>query len=257
MRKSYEKYILSSVLKGQLHEKPFTHCIIDNFLPKDLAQKLEEDFLNYDNAKWFCYNNEIEEKKSLSDWRSFPKDTYDCFYFLNSEVFVKSLEQLFSEKLLADYGLHGGGWHIHANGGKLNPHLDYETHPFLGYTRKLNLIIYLSQDWKSEYGGSFGLWESKGDNINNLSKKVEVKFNRAIIFDTTQNSWHGLAEKVSCPENVYRKSLAVFYLQEAKKFNKRKRALFAPTKDQINNIDVLNLIEKRSNFNQSTNCYIK
>ena len=42
--------------------------------------------------------------------------------------------------LLPDNGLNGGGWHIHANGGKLNPHLDYSMHPKLPYQRKIILL---------------------------------------------------------------------------------------------------------------------
>jgi hypothetical protein len=36
--------------------------------------------------------------------------------------------------LVADLGLHGGGLHSHARGGKLNVHLDYDIHPKLDYS---------------------------------------------------------------------------------------------------------------------------
>ena len=39
-----------------------------------------------------------------------------------------------------------------------------------------------------------------------------VKFNTAIIFKTNEISWHGLPEPIKCPENVYRKSLAYYYV---------------------------------------------
>ena len=50
-------------------------------------------------------------------------------------------------------GLNGGGWHIHANGGKLNPHLDYSMYPKLPYQRKLNIIVYLQPNWEESWGG--------------------------------------------------------------------------------------------------------
>lgn len=257
MHKKHKEHIINSINSASIERKPFRHCVIDNFLPLDLANDLEKEFLNYEDDKWFCYKNEIEEKKCLSDWRSFPKNTYECFYFFNSEIFIKNLELVFSEKLLADYGLHGGGWHIHANGGKLNPHLDYEVHPFLGHKRKLNLIIYLSKNWQKEYGGSFGLWEVSSNNEKRINKKINIKFNRALIFDTSQNSWHGLAEKVQCPEEVFRKSLAVYYLQENNNCSGRKRALFAPVENQVDDEKILNLIKERSDFNKSKNSYVR
>ena len=34
--------------------------------------------------------------------------------------------------------------------------------------------------------------------------KTYPKFNTAIIFQTNDYSWHGLPEKIMCPENVFR-----------------------------------------------------
>ena len=75
---------------------------------------------------------------------------------------------------------------------------------------------------------------------------IEIKFNRAILFDTSQNSWHGLPKGIDCPEGFYRKSLAVYYLTDIDdETGDRKRALFAPYGEQENNKDVLEFIENR------------
>ena len=80
-----------------------------------------------------------------------------------------------------------------------------------------------------------------------LVKTIEPKFNRAILFDTTQNSWHGLPQPLMCPSDRYRKSIAVYYLTNVDdNTEERYRALFVPTKNQSNNKDVLKLIESRS-----------
>ena len=44
--------------------------------------------------------------------------------------------------------------------------------------------------------------------------KSHVKFNSAIVFQTNEISWHGLPEKIMCPEGVYRKSLAYYYISQ-------------------------------------------
>lgn len=246
--------IIKSLSNLQIETSPYDHAIIDNFLDEDFAKKLSSEFPDFNDDIWFNYKNKIEDKKLLSDWRKFPTGTYQLFTFLNSPVILELLSNIFGTKLYPDHGLHGGGWHIHANGGKLNPHLDYSMHPHLELQRKLNLIIYLCEDWNDSYGGHFGLWNNDS---TVLEKEISVGFNKAVLFDTTQNSWHGLSRQVNCPENKYRKSLAIYYLCEPPHgVDKRSRALFAPTEDQKNDESVLDLIKKRSDYNTSKSVYI-
>ena len=74
-------------------------------------------------------------------------------------------------------------------------------------------------------------------------------FNRAVLFDTTQNSWHGVTEGIFCPKDQYRKSLALYYLIPTNDLdNKRQKALFAPREEQIGNSEVENLIKTRSGY---------
>jgi len=152
------------------------------------------------------------------------------------------------QKLYPDIGLHGGGWHIHGRGGKLNIHLDYSIHPKSGLQRKLNLIVYLTEEWESEWGGGLELWSHDPDKKLPLrrEKTIHNVFNRAILFDTTQNSWHGLPQPLSCPEGVYRKSLAVYYMTDPPdKVDPRQRALYAPTEEQSDDKEVLDFIQQR------------
>ena len=255
-----KKSILKS-LKSYGKSGPFDHCVIDNFFEKAIANQLEDEFPAFESDVWHKYNNEIEVKKVCNDWNAFPKLTYQVFNFLNSNEFIEllSVNILDKNKLFSDVGLNGGGWHIHKRGGKLNTHLDYSLHPKLGLQRKLNIIIYLNSKWEKEWDGKLGLWSNESDTKpGNLAKEIEPKFNRAILFDTTQNSWHGLPNPVKCPENEHRKSLAVYYLCEPpENINKRGKALFAPTSSQENNEEVLELIKKRSNIDSSSSVYTK
>jgi hypothetical protein len=238
--------------------KPFDYCVIDNFFKDSIADQLSEEIPSFESPFWHEYNNAIEIKKTCNDWNKFPKLTYNTFSFLNSNTFIKYLEGLSKNfPLFADHGLNGGGWHIHSNGGKLNPHLDYSIHPKLGLQRKLNIIIYLEKDWKNEWGGHLGLYsDTESDKSKKLEIEIEPKFNRCIIFDTTQNSWHGLSQVVNTPPNYCRKSMAVYYLTlPPKNVNERCKALFAPTKDQDGDKEVIDLIHKRSNINFSSSVY--
>jgi hypothetical protein len=88
------------------------------------------------------------------------------------------------------------------------------------------------------------------DQINQPKEKYKIVdniFNRAIIFDTTQNSWHGFPNELTCPKSIYRKSIAMYYLIDPPENTvKRMRALYAPREDQLDNIEIKKLIEQRS-----------
>jgi len=228
---------------------PFPHLVIDDFVDADFANSLAGEFPVIDDSSLFTYSNPLEKKSALNDWNRFPASTYKFFEYLCSETFVSTLGEILGIKLYPDFGLHGGGWHMHPDGGKLNPHLDYNIHPKLGLQRRINLILYLSQDWQSEFGGHFGLWSN--DPVSSrplrLEKEVEIKFNRAVIFDTTYQSWHGLSRQVSSGGTNVRKSLAIYYLCDPPaNTENRQRALYAPTEDQISNPDIEELIRKRA-----------
>jgi len=232
---------------------PFDHCVIDNFLLD--PETIEREFLDYDSEHWLEYNNIVQHKKLNCDWFLFPKNTYQLFAYLNSPDFVDKLSKLVGCKLYSDPGLQAGGWHMHGSGGSLNPHLDYSIHPKLPLQRKLNLIIYLSKDLKEEHGGHFGLW-SGTNTPDQLVKEVAPIFNRAVIFDTTQNSWHGLSRICSVPKGVYRKSIAIYYLTDLPEdADSRPRALFGLVGDQESMIDEINscphLIANKNTANNS------
>ena len=98
---------------------------------------------------------------------------------------------------------------MHPKNGRLHVHLDYEKHPSLEKERRLNVILYLSKDWKKEWNGETQLWDAK---MENCIVKSDIVFNTAIIFKTNEISWHGLPDKIMCPEGTYRKSIAYYYI---------------------------------------------
>jgi hypothetical protein len=249
---------LQTSIRTFKQEKPFPFVIIDQFLETSLAAELEADFLPYDSPKWFVYKNQIEDKKALNDWNVFPPTTYCFFSYLNSPEFVTILSSLVDTQLYVDQGLHGGGWHVHGPGGNLNPHLDYSIHPKLKLQRKLNLIIYISNALREEHGGHLGLYahDAKSQQPGKCEHEIAPRYNRAVLFDTTQHSWHGMSRGLSQPEGIYRKSLAIYYLcQPVADADQRDRALFAPRESQFGNQAVEELIRSRSRAATSEQVY--
>lgn len=198
------------------NNNPFPHVIIENFLDKDFIEKINVEFPNnYDN--WHMYNNPLEVKYAYDDISNFPENIKLLFKTLESKETIELISQISSiNSLEADPTLHGCGLHAHPKNGRLFVHLDYEKHPQLkNKERRINIILYLSKNWKPEWNGATELWDDK-----QMVKKSEVKFNNALIFQTNDISWHGIPKKINCPENEFRKSIAYYYLSPIVSENK-------------------------------------
>lgn len=239
---------IEKILDSEICREPFDHVVIDDFFDPQVAFSLASEFPEFRSNLWYDYSNPLEVKKTMNFWDRFPPTTYQVFWDLCSPSFSAVLSEKFGADIEADIGLNGGGWHIHGSGGKLNVHQDYSIHPKMPKQRKLNIIYHLSRDWDNAWGGNLQLWnhDPETNKPKNMAKVVDVKFNRAVIFDTTQHSWHGFAGKLTCPEGAYRKTLAVYYVQNPEaNADTRYRAEFAPSEEQKNDPSVLQLIEDR------------
>jgi len=147
-------------LRGKfLSAKPFNHVVIDNFFKYDVAMSIVENLPGYDSEVDATYDNAIEKKRTVQNWTKFPKSVYSAMTELVSQEFTDHLRFMTGEEeLVADFGLHGGGMHLHQAGDYLNVHLDYDIHPKLNMKRKLNIIIYLNPEWQVSWRGNLGLW---------------------------------------------------------------------------------------------------
>jgi len=252
--------VSNSIKHNYLKANPFPHVIIDDFLESSLASQIATEFPSYESQFLDEYSNQIEEKKLLNHWNKFGPSTYSTLSFLCSQRFSDILTDFTSSKALnADIGLHGAGIHMHSRGGKNNVHLDYSIHPKLGLQRKLNLIIYLTPDWDPSWNGSLGLYKGDKTQPTELVKEIIPKFNRAILFDVTGLSWHGLPDPITCPSSISRNSLALFYLQEPDQTadKKRVKATFSPAPWQIDDPEVLRTIQMRSNLGSASSIYLQ
>ena len=211
-----------------LSSSPFPHIVIDNFLNKDLCEKLLSDFPHHREDFWLKYNNPLEKKLLYNHIdKNMPESIGDALHHLNNSDTINFLEKLTGiSSLHSDPFLHGGGMHCTKRGGKLDVHIDYCLHPTLKMERRINLIVYLNKNWEPSYGGNLELWNKY---VNLCVQSIEPIFNRAVIFDTGDNSFHGHPEPLNCPEEVSRKSLALYYLTDPRvDVTERYKAKFVP-----------------------------
>ena len=60
------KKSLRNSLKKFKRNKPFDHCVVDNFLTDDILKKIIKEFPKYDQNNWHVYKNQLEDKKTLN-----------------------------------------------------------------------------------------------------------------------------------------------------------------------------------------------
>ena len=112
--------------------------------------------------------------------------------------------------MIADPELFGGGLHQSIKGAFLNVHIDYNFHPKTKHHRRLNVLIYMNKNWGDEYEGHLELWDIN-ETRQNLLEKISPKFNRCVIFETNDVSFHGHPKPLNIPDGMSRKSLATYY----------------------------------------------
>jgi len=212
--------------------KPYAYHIEDNVLNNDFALSIQHEILNIIDNDWDRYDNPFEQKYTLRDKNNFPKNTQQLFNMLTSDDFIECLSDKVGIKLKNDPNKNWFGIHKYDHGDKLDIHVDAGLHPVTNDKKQITLGIYLSKDWKEKNGGHLEIWD--GDNsINNNAKlskviyKILPSFNRLIIFDNNDYSWHGSPEPIKCNNDEKRIFLTLSYLSENHNYdNKRKKAFF-------------------------------
>ena len=189
--------------------EPFPHVVVDDLLDVPLLERVLDEFESMDRGTWHQTDSTRERKWSTEDVRRLGPFTSALIAQLNAGPFVTFLEELTGiAGLLPDPHLRGGGLHEIRPGGLLGVHADFNIHKRLKVYRRMNLLIYLNKAWEPSWGGSLELWDSGG---RQCVRTVEPIFNRAVLFDASNFSYHGHPHPVACPSDRSRKSLALYY----------------------------------------------
>nr|NUR37776.1 2OG-Fe(II) oxygenase [Sphingomonas sp.] len=187
---------------------PFPHIVIDDFLEPEVLRRVLADFPPSEQKSFFDRDQERYK------FQYHPQEVRsglvrNLFAELNSQAFVGFLEELTGiEALLSDPYFEGGGLHETKKGGHLGIHADFNVHSRLKIERRLNLLIYLNEDWPDEYGGQLELWNK---DMSECAVRVKPVFGRAVIFNTDLDSFHGHPDPLTCPSNRSRRSIATYY----------------------------------------------
>jgi hypothetical protein len=188
---------------------PFPHIVIDDFLPDYVAQRALDEFPSPRDDEWFRWDARTERKLQTTAEDGIGPFTRQLLNQFNACAMIDFLERLTGiEHLVPDPHFVGGGLHQIERGGYLKVHADFNHHERLQLDRRLNLLLYLNRDWHNEYGGHLELWNR---DMTEAVDRITPIFNRCVIFNTTDFSFHGHPEPLMCPEGKTRKSIALYY----------------------------------------------
>lgn len=195
--------------------KPYPYIVIDQFLEEWAAKKALEQFPKVQDEGWIHYLHVNEKKHGLNKMELLPPFLQKIISGLNHPDVVQYISELTGiPGLLADEMLEGGGLHQSSRGGYLNVHADFTVHPHKrNWRRRVNLLIYFNEDWLEEYRGHLELWAR---DMSACQQRIAPIFNRCVIFNTDEDSYHGLPDPIQCPEDQTRKSIALYYFTEEK-----------------------------------------
>lgn len=173
------------------------YCIIDSLLPEKLALKVAESFPTTEKMR---HMRSLRENKYTSkSFDLFDSILRDITFALQSDRIVELIGSITGiGGQTADPTLYAGGLSMMTKGCYLDPHIDNSHDALRQNYRTLNLLYYVTQNWKEEYGGSLELWDKK------VRKKVTIqsKFNRLVLMETNPWSWHSVSKvKVSASRN--------------------------------------------------------
>jgi Rps23 Pro-64 3,4-dihydroxylase Tpa1-like proline 4-hydroxylase len=187
--------------------QPYKHVVIDEFLDVLFAQALAEKFPLLENMKT-RYNGINEKKAEHSELNSLSPEFNKLKNLLFDENFISFIEQISGIETLEvfddrfGYGLHQGG-----NGSFLDIHIDYNLHPLKKKQRRLNLLIFLNEQWEKDWGGLLQFWNA---DVTECIMSITPKFNRCVLFECSDISYHGY-NQINCPPSITRKSFYTYF----------------------------------------------
>ena len=180
------------------------HFVVDDLLPAEICREIHaafprsgEGFFNRDSFR--------ERKKTSANLDAYDSILNDITYAFQDQAVVDLVADLVNFKgVEPDPKLYAGGLSMMFRGDFLNPHIDNSHDAERGRYRRLNLLYYVSPNWKIENGGNFELW----DETRSTPKTLAALTNRLVVIETTKTSWHSVSPLVTdqprcCVSNYY------------------------------------------------------
>lgn len=196
--------------------EPFPHILLENIVEHKALELIVNAFPSpEEQMSWRQVSATLEGEKmqfnklGCSQEAKLPICIRQLLWELNSGMFIGFLEQLTGiQGLLPDPSLQGAGLHQMLPGGVLGIHADFTNHRVYQLSRRINVLLYLNEDWQDGYEGHLELWSR---DMARCERRIRPLLGRMVIFNTDADSFHGSPTPIACPAGITRKSIALYY----------------------------------------------
>lgn len=190
------------------NNKPYPIVSMRNFLPEDIALDLYKENLSVPVDKWREFTRNGSHMIELNKLELIPK-AHELVSYLHSSKFLNYLEQVTGiESLIPDPHIVGGGYSRSFTGDILQIHTDFNWNEQLKLHRTLSLIVYLTPDWKLEYGGGLNFYDKDRKTV---IFEGDCMFNTALLWEYNKYGFHGYIDPISSPPGTDRTTFRLFY----------------------------------------------
>jgi Rps23 Pro-64 3,4-dihydroxylase Tpa1-like proline 4-hydroxylase len=193
------------------------YFFIDDVLPNDVALQIHDVFPKQEQMT--LKKSLREDKYVAAQMNLYHPLLEEIIFAFQDERIVKIVGEIVGiENPIPDDNLYAGGISLMGKKQFLNPHLDNSHDKDRNLWRVLNLLYYVTPDWKEEYGGNLELWP---DGLKNKQITIHSKFNRLAVMETHNNSLHSVSPIVF---DGYRRCISNYYfanspLQDSDRFH--------------------------------------
>lgn len=205
------------------HALPCKHVCIDNFFEENIAGKIVEDFPDFGNVGKINEFGTYRKKAVYENLSEISPFYAELAEYIKSEDFHKVIRTVTGIEDLFWGGetMYGGGTHENIQFAELDAHVDFNYNEITMEHRRVNVLIYLNKEWGDTWGGELELHSDPKNPANNLITSYLPAFNRAVIMETTEKSWHGFP-RIVLPEDkkhLSRKSIALYFYTKSRPAN--------------------------------------
>lgn len=184
---------------------PVKYVVIDDFLDADYASKLFSDLpdlTTMPKSRDYMFSDK-RELSTLDKHSDLSRELHEIFM---SQDFADLASRLVGRTVFIDPEYVGGGFHAGDTGSFLDLHVDFNIHPAQPtWFRELNILLYLNPGWEASWGGELLLT----DHPERVPKQIEPRFNRLVIMECTDSSFHGY-KAINFPSGHSRRSIAAY-----------------------------------------------
>lgn len=162
---------------------------IDDVLPVEVASAIHAAF---PAPETMTLKNSLRERKLIAaQMNRYNPILEEAIYAFQDARVVEALRGICGmASAYPDENLYAGGISMMTECHFLNPHIDNSHDKDRDRWRVLNLLYYVSPDWKLANGGNLELWPH---GLDSPAITVESKFNRLVVMATHGRSLHSVS----------------------------------------------------------------